>query len=116
MRAPSFAKARAVGDLVDKAVARFDCLDVAVNNPGTEGKPGPVTEQFTGSYSATIDTNVLGTLLSMRHDLRARCVLKPGETATGSAGEMVETAEDRDRQDIVDCLAALEEWCVYVQR
>jgi NAD(P)-dependent dehydrogenase (short-subunit alcohol dehydrogenase family) len=39
-----------IRDLVDKAVARFDCLDVAVNNVGTEGKPGPVTEQFTDSY------------------------------------------------------------------
>jgi len=30
--------------LVDQAVARFGRLDVAVNNAGTEGKPGPVTE------------------------------------------------------------------------
>lgn len=89
---------------------------VAVNNAGNEGKPGPVTEQFTDSYSATFDANVLGTLLSMRHDLRARCVLKPGETATGGAGEMMETAEDRDPQGIADRLAALEERCVFVQR
>src|ERR1700751_3081278 len=32
-------------DLIDKTVARFGRLDVAVNNAGTEGKPGPVTEQ-----------------------------------------------------------------------
>src|SRR5258706_3244591 len=31
--------------LVDKAVARFGRLDVAVNNAATEGKPGPLTEQ-----------------------------------------------------------------------
>src|ERR1700704_1236903 len=30
--------------LVDKTVARFGRLDVAVNAAGTEGKPGPVTE------------------------------------------------------------------------
>jgi NAD(P)-dependent dehydrogenase (short-subunit alcohol dehydrogenase family) len=59
-----------VRDLVDKTVARFGRLDVAVNNAGTEGKPGPVTEQSAESYSATFDTNVLGTLLSMKHELR----------------------------------------------
>ena len=49
--------------LVDKTVARFGRLDVAVNNAGTEGKPGPVTEQSAESFAATFDTNVLGTLL-----------------------------------------------------
>ncbi|MGC1717535.1 MAG: glucose 1-dehydrogenase [Isosphaeraceae bacterium] len=56
--------------LVDKTVARFGRLDVAVNNAGTEGTPGPVTEQTAESYAATFDTNVLGTLLSMKHELR----------------------------------------------
>jgi len=51
-------------------VARFGRLDVAVNAAGTEGKPGPVTEQSSESYAATFDTNVLGTLLSMKHELR----------------------------------------------
>jgi NAD(P)-dependent dehydrogenase (short-subunit alcohol dehydrogenase family) len=55
-----------VHSLVDQAVARFGRLDVAVNNAGTEGKPGPVTEQS----AATFDTNVLGTLLSLKHELR----------------------------------------------
>jgi len=56
--------------LVDQAVARFGRLDVAVNNAGTEGRPGPVVEQDAESYAATFDTNVLGTLLSMKHELR----------------------------------------------
>jgi NAD(P)-dependent dehydrogenase (short-subunit alcohol dehydrogenase family) len=56
--------------LVDQTVARFGRLDAAVNNAGTEGKPGPVTEQTAESYAATFDTNVLGTLLSMKHELR----------------------------------------------
>jgi NAD(P)-dependent dehydrogenase (short-subunit alcohol dehydrogenase family) len=60
-----------VRDLVDQTVARFGRLDAAVNNAGTEGKPGPVTEQTAESYAATFDTNVLGTLLSMKHELRA---------------------------------------------
>jgi NAD(P)-dependent dehydrogenase (short-subunit alcohol dehydrogenase family) len=59
-----------VRDLVDKTVARFGRLDVAVNNAGTEGKPGPITEQTVESYAATFDTNVLGTLLSLKHELR----------------------------------------------
>ena len=49
--------------LITGAVARFGRLDVAVNNAGTEGKPGPLTEQTTDSYAATFDTNVLGTLV-----------------------------------------------------
>jgi NAD(P)-dependent dehydrogenase (short-subunit alcohol dehydrogenase family) len=59
-----------VRDLVDRTVARFGRLDVAVNAAGTEGKPGPVTEQTAESYAATFETNVLGTLLSMKHELR----------------------------------------------
>jgi NAD(P)-dependent dehydrogenase (short-subunit alcohol dehydrogenase family) len=63
-----------VRSLVDQTVARFGRLDVAVNNAGTEGKPGPVTEQSAESYAATFDTNVLGTLLSIKHELRVMLV------------------------------------------
>src|ERR1700752_1164593 len=56
--------------LIDRTVERFGRLDAAVNNAGTEGKPGPVVEQTAESYAATFDTNVLGTLLSMKHELR----------------------------------------------
>ena len=56
--------------LVDKTVARFGRLDVAVNNAGTEGKPGPLTEQSAETYAATFDTNVLGTILSLKHEMR----------------------------------------------
>jgi NAD(P)-dependent dehydrogenase (short-subunit alcohol dehydrogenase family) len=59
-----------VRSLVDQTVARFGRLDVAVNNAGTEGNPGPVTEQSAESYAAVFDTNVLGTLLSIKHELR----------------------------------------------
>jgi NAD(P)-dependent dehydrogenase (short-subunit alcohol dehydrogenase family) len=56
--------------LVDATVKRFGRLDVSVNAAGTEGKPGPATEQTAESYAATFDTNVLGTILSMKHELR----------------------------------------------
>jgi NAD(P)-dependent dehydrogenase (short-subunit alcohol dehydrogenase family) len=60
-------------ELVDKTVAHFGRLDVAVNNAATEGKPGPVTEQTAESYEATFDTNVLGVLLSMKHNFASCC-------------------------------------------
>jgi NAD(P)-dependent dehydrogenase (short-subunit alcohol dehydrogenase family) len=56
--------------LVDETVARFGRLDVAVNNAGTEGTPGPLTSTTLESYAAMFDTNVLGTLLSLKHELR----------------------------------------------
>ena len=56
--------------LVDRTVERFGRLDAAVNNAGTEGEPGPVVEQTAESYAATFETNVLGTLLSLKHELR----------------------------------------------
>src|SRR6202043_316727 len=59
-----------VSSLIDQAVARFGRIDTAVNAAGTEGRPGPVTEQTAESYAATFDTNVLGTLLCMKHELR----------------------------------------------
>src|SRR6201746_2591909 len=37
--------------LVDRTVARFGRLDVAINNAGTEGKVGPITDQTAESYA-----------------------------------------------------------------
>jgi NAD(P)-dependent dehydrogenase (short-subunit alcohol dehydrogenase family) len=89
-----------VRTLVDKTVARFGRLDVAVNTAGTEGKPGPVTEQSAESYAATFDTNVLGTLLSMKHELRVMLAQGSGSIVnvsstfghTGGAGASVYVA------------------------
>jgi NAD(P)-dependent dehydrogenase (short-subunit alcohol dehydrogenase family) len=59
-----------VKNLIGRTVERFGRLDVAINNAGTEGRPGPLTEQSAESYAATFDTNVLGTILSLKHELR----------------------------------------------
>ncbi len=59
-----------VRSLIDTVVARFGRLDTAVNNAGTEGHPAPLTEQSPEAYHAIFDTNVLGTLLTMKHELR----------------------------------------------
>jgi len=56
--------------LLDGAVTRFGRVDIAVNNAGTEGQPGPITAQTAESYAATFDTNVLGVLLSLKHEAR----------------------------------------------
>src|ERR1700730_10479709 len=42
-----------VRNLIDQTVARFGRIDAAVNAAGTEGQPGPVTEQTAESYAAT---------------------------------------------------------------
>jgi NAD(P)-dependent dehydrogenase (short-subunit alcohol dehydrogenase family) len=67
-----------VGNLIDQTVARFGRLDVAVNNAGTEGVPGPLTEQTSETYASTFDTNVLGTMLSLKHEMRVMLAQKRG--------------------------------------
>jgi NAD(P)-dependent dehydrogenase (short-subunit alcohol dehydrogenase family) len=60
-----------VRSMVDQTIARFGRLDVAVNNAATEGQVGPITDQTAESFAATFDTNVLGVVLSMKHEVRA---------------------------------------------
>ena len=68
-----------VRSLVEQTVERFGRLDVAVNNAGTEGLLGPITEQSAENYSATFETNVLGVLFSLKHEMRQ--MLKQGSGA-----------------------------------
>jgi NAD(P)-dependent dehydrogenase (short-subunit alcohol dehydrogenase family) len=56
--------------LVDKTIARFGRLDVAVNNAGFEGKLGLIQDATIENFKAVHATNVLGVFLSMKHELR----------------------------------------------
>jgi len=63
--------------LVDKTLATFGRLDFAFNNAGVEGAAGLTTDQQTEeNYRRTFDINVLGLLLSMKHEIPA--ILKNG--------------------------------------
>jgi NAD(P)-dependent dehydrogenase (short-subunit alcohol dehydrogenase family) len=60
-----------VRNMVDETAARFGHIDVAVNNAATEGSGGAITDQTAESFAATFETNVLGVVLSMKHEVRA---------------------------------------------
>jgi NAD(P)-dependent dehydrogenase (short-subunit alcohol dehydrogenase family) len=60
-----------VKSLVDKTIARFGRLDIAVNNAGTEGVIGLAADVTVENYKSIFDTNVLGVLLSMKYEIRA---------------------------------------------
>jgi len=63
--------------LVGKTLATFGRLDFAFNNAGVEGTAGLSTEKQTEeNYRRTFDINVLGLLLSMKHEIPA--ILKNG--------------------------------------
>jgi NAD(P)-dependent dehydrogenase (short-subunit alcohol dehydrogenase family) len=67
-----------VSELIDQVVKRFGRLDIAVNNAGTEGQVGPITDQSTANFDATFATNVLGTLLSLKHEMRVMLKQRAG--------------------------------------
>ena len=80
-----------VRGLIGQTVERFGRLDVAVNNAGTEGQTGPLIDQSTDNYTAIFETNVLGMLLSLKHEMRvmlakaaarsSTCLRSPGRWA-----------------------------------
>src|SRR5207247_8696038 len=48
-----------VRSLVEHVVEHFGRLDVGVNNAGTEGQLGPITEQYTNNLVPTVQTDGL---------------------------------------------------------
>ena len=67
-----------VRKLVDQTVGRFGRIDGAVNSAGSEGQRGPIVDQTIENYAAVFDTNVLGLLLSLKHELRVMTAQKSG--------------------------------------
>jgi NAD(P)-dependent dehydrogenase (short-subunit alcohol dehydrogenase family) len=76
---------RDIKALIDGVVARFGRLDIAVNNAGTAGQPGPIVDQTEETYKETFDTNVMGTLLSMKYELRVMLVQGSGSIVNVSS-------------------------------
>src|SRR3989440_179316 len=105
-----------VRELVDRTVARSGRIDAAVNCAGTEGQPGLVVDQTAESYAATFDTNVLGVLLSLKHELRVMTAQKSGSIVNisstygheGAAGASVYVASKHAVEGMTKS-AALEE-------
>jgi NAD(P)-dependent dehydrogenase (short-subunit alcohol dehydrogenase family) len=58
-----------VGLLVERTVAEYGRLDVAVNNAGALGAVGPVGDLDEGQWDDLVAVNVTGVLLSMKHEI-----------------------------------------------
>jgi NAD(P)-dependent dehydrogenase (short-subunit alcohol dehydrogenase family) len=65
-----------VAALVAKTLATYGRLDAAFNNAGVEGKVSPIHEQTAENYHETMNANVLGVFLSLKHEIAA--MLKTG--------------------------------------
>ncbi len=57
--------------LVAAAESEFGALDIAFNNAGTEGTPGPITDADPSNYDTVFDTNVRAVLNAIRHEIPA---------------------------------------------
>ncbi|MBV8653468.1 MAG: SDR family oxidoreductase [Alphaproteobacteria bacterium] len=62
--------------LVERAVSRFDRLDIAFNNAGTLGETKPSTEVSAAGWKEAIDINLTGSFFGAKHQIAA--MLKQG--------------------------------------
>lgn len=69
-------KSSEVETLIQKAVERFDRLDVAFNNAGIEGVWSPIVRQSEEDWDRTIDINLKGVWLCLKYEIRQ--MLKQG--------------------------------------
>ena len=70
-----------VAAAIAQTVATFGRLDAAVNNAGIEGAITPITELDESAWARTIDINLTGVFLCLKHELLA---LRAQGTAPGS--------------------------------
>lgn len=61
--------ATSVENAVHTAADTYGRLDIAFNNAGNEGRPGPLAEQDEEAYHFTMDTNVKGVWLAMKFEI-----------------------------------------------
>src|ERR1700683_5171965 len=78
-------KASEVDALIQKAVEKFDRLDVAFNNAGIEGVWSPIVRESEEDWDRTIATNLKGVWLCLKYEIRQ--MLK-----RGSGGAIVNMA------------------------
>jgi len=69
-------RATDVEAMVGNTVEKFGRLDVAFNNAGVEGSWIPITEQSEEEWDRTIDINLKGVWLCLKHEIRQ--MLKQG--------------------------------------
>jgi NAD(P)-dependent dehydrogenase (short-subunit alcohol dehydrogenase family) len=65
-----------IRNLLNTAVQKYERVDIAFNNAGTDGQFTPFTEQTNENYDNIIDTNVKGVFWSMKHEIEI--MLKQG--------------------------------------
>ena len=57
--------------LVDTAISAFGRLDIAFNNAGTLGEPGPIADQTRAAWEATLATNLTSAFLAAKYQAPA---------------------------------------------
>lgn len=71
--------------LVRHAVSTYGRLDVAFNNSGIGGVPGPLADQTTDNYDAVMSINVKGVWLSMKYEIQAMLTSGGGAIVNNSS-------------------------------
>lgn len=59
-----------VANLIEETVRRHGRLDIAVNNAGAIGPRGPIDHVADDEFVDLVNTNVIGTWLCMKHEIR----------------------------------------------
>jgi NAD(P)-dependent dehydrogenase (short-subunit alcohol dehydrogenase family) len=72
--------------MVDKAVSVFGRLDIAFNNAGTVAENPSLIEQTEAEYDRTMNVNVKGVWLSMKHEIAQMLKQGSGSIVNTSSG------------------------------